>query len=555
MIIGIDVGGTHTDGVLLKRAADSDRRYIVVKTAKVHTERGNLLNSIFNILDRLTGTEEKRQIRRVVLSTTLAVNTILEEKYDPVALILIPGPGVNYESLKYGEENIILSAYINHRGKEVKGLSGNEIQEGLAYLSSRGIKNLAVVGKFSIRNPEQEKKVIEMARNSKYNFRAITAGHRLSGRLNFPRRVVTAYFNTAVTAIYEDFTRAVKEALEERGIEAGVFVLKCDGGTLPLDQSLQVPVQTVNSGPAASIMGTMALSRMKDRNDTAVVVDIGGTTTDIGLFIKGEPAFMPEGIEIDGCPTLVRGLFTVSIPIGGDSRIRIENGKLQIGPDRSGPAAAFGGPAPTPTDAFFILEHLHGNSAALSDHDIEASRRALSGLLGELDRREYRHNLGEYGRNKEGDILILARIIVELMTDKIVNRIRGILDRLQNRPVYTISELLRGAEIKPQTLLAMGGPAEVLLPLLAQKLQYRAELVPYPEVANAIGAAIASPTLTTTVRVDTASSYLDIVEEGIHRRLDAGEDYDLEEVEELARSWTRKRAKDENAEVEITEKE
>lgn len=102
MIIGIDVGGTHTDGVLLKRGgkSNSDRRYSIVKTAKVHTDKDNLLSSIINIIDSLTTTEENKQIRRVVLSTTLAVNTILEEKHDPVALILIPGPGVNYEAYK-----------------------------------------------------------------------------------------------------------------------------------------------------------------------------------------------------------------------------------------------------------------------------------------------------------------------------------------------------------------------------------------------------------------------------------------------------------------------
>jgi len=294
---------------------------------------------------------------------------------------------------------------------------------------------------------------------------------------------------------------------------------------------------------------------MKHRNDTAVVVDIGGTTTDIGLFIKGEPAFMPDGIEINGLSTLVRGLYTVSIPLGGDSQVRIEDGRLKIGPERKGQAAAFGGSAPTPTDALLILEYLQRNSATVYGFDIDASRKALSSLLQEMDKGEYCQYFEKYAQNREGDLFVLAQIIVDLMTDKIVDTIRGILDRLQNQPVYTISELLRGTEIVPEVLLAMGGPAEALVQLLAEKLQYRAELVPYPEVANAIGAAIARPTLTTTVRVDTASSYLDIVEAGIHRQLNVGEDYDLEEVEELARVWTRKRAENEKAEIEITDRE
>lgn len=556
MIIGIDVGGTHTDGVLLERGlSNKNSGYNILKTAKVVTQRNNLMNSIISILDRLVVDEDKSEIRRIVLSTTLAINTILEEKYDPVGLILIPGPGVNYKYLKYGEENIILSGYINHRGKEVKTLSPEEINKGLEYLNSSEIHHIAVVGKFSIRNPEQEKKVIEIIKDSKYNFKTITAGHRLSGRLNFPRRVVTAYFNTAVVSIYEDFIEAVNKALQERGICAEVFVLKCDGGTLPLEKSLKVPVQTVNSGPAASIMGTMALSRINHRDDTAVIVDIGGTTTDIGLFINGEPAFMPDGIEINGLPTLVRGLYTVSIPIGGDSQIRIEDGILTIGPDREGPAVAFGGSAPTPTDALLFLEYFQRKRAVEKGINIEASRKALSSLFLELNKDEYRQYFKKCNHTREGELYTLSQLIVDLMADKIVNTIRGILKRLQNQPVYTISELLAGTEIVPKVLLAMGGPAEALVQLLAEKLQYRPELVPYPEVANAIGAAIARPTLTTTVRIDTATSYLDIVEAGIHRQLSAGENYDLEEVEELARAWTRKRAENKDAEVEITDRE
>src|SRR5690606_20799237 len=125
----------------------------------------------------------------------------------------------------------------------------------------------------------------------------------------------------------------------------------------------------------------------------------------------------------------------------------------------------------------------------------------------------------------------------------------------ENKPVYTISELLAGIEINPKVLLAMGGPAKGLSPLLAEKLGYREELVPYAKVANAVGAALARPTLQTTVRVDTAASYLNIVEAGVHRKLKPGERYELEDVEELAITWTRKRAEDEAAAVEITERE
>lgn len=558
MIVGIDVGGTHTDGVLIKSKTGSraEDDYEIFSTSKVVTDQADLMGSIVNALDNLICGEENKEIKRIVLSTTLATNAILEEKYDPVGLILIPGPGLNPEYLKYGDDNFILSGYINHRGHQVKSLDEDEVFKGLGQLESHDIKNVGVIGKFSIRNPEQEEKVIEIINDNSYSFQVVTAGHQLSGRLNFPRRVVTAYFNSAVTPLHQGFIKAIKEALKARKIKAEVFLLKCDGGTIPLEKSVGVPVQTVNSGPAASIMGVMTLGQVGQQKETAISLDIGGTTTDIGLFIDGEPVFMPEGIAINGLPTLVRGLYSVSIPLGGDSQISVEKGCLQIGPQRSGPAAACGGPAPTPTDALLILGYIGDDQDYEKNFDLEAARQSLSSLSTKLNPLAYKGYLRRAGVNKDMlSVDILAEIIIDQMTDTIVRKIREILHSLENRPVYTISELLNGSVINPQLLLGMGGPAKALVKILAKKLRYQAELIPYAKVANAIGAAFARPTLGTTVRVDTATAYLDVVEAGIHRRLRNGEVFNIYKAEELAVDWTRKRAENQKIVVEITDKE
>lgn len=552
MIIGIDVGGTHTDGVLLAgEKSPAGVRHEIIATSKVRTKKDNLMSSILEALDVLLIAAGKTEIRRIVLSTTLAANVIVEEKYDPVGLILIPGPGLNPEHLLIGEENLLLSGYINHRGKEVKGLDREELLQGLDKMRERDIRNLAIVSKFSTRNPGLEEEILEFIREKGYPFENITVGHQLSGRLSFPRRVFTAYFNTAIMAVYRDFVSAVKKALAERNLDTEVYILKCDGGTVSLDRVMVAPIETVNSGPAASIMGTMAMSRVHLTKETAIALDIGGTTTDIGLFINGEPVFMPEGIEINGLPSLIRGLYSLSLPLGGDSRISVVEGRIKIGPERDGPAAAFGGPSPTPTDALLVLGYLQEDPAYEASADLQAARGALAQLAGELDPVGY----GSFWQDGEFNLTGFARNIIDLMLESIVGTIREILARLENKPVYTISELLAGIEINPKVLLAMGGPAKGLSPLLAEKLGYREELVPYAKVANAVGAALARPTLQTTVRVDTAASYLNIVEAGVHRKLKPGERYELEDVEELAITWTRKRAEDEAAAVEITERE
>lgn len=539
MILGIDVGGTHTDGVLVnKEISGSELQYKIESTKKVVTDHNNLKNSVLKIIDKLTGNINNRNIERVVLSTTLVTNVIYEDKYDPVGLILIPGPGLNPEYFKYGEENYILDGYIDHRGNEVKSISRKEVKKALEKFKEKDINKIAVVGKFSVRNPVQENKIKKIIENENYNFKTVTLGHKLSGNLNFNRRIITAYYNTAVSTVHQNFINSIKKSLEERNIEAEIYLLKADGGTIAIDKSQNIPIKTVNSGPAASIMGTMAL---KENDNTGVAIDIGGTTTDIGLFIKGEPAFMPKGIKINGYPTLIRGLYSVSIPVGGDSEIDINNGKINIGPKRKGPAAALGGPVSTPTDALIVLEQIKKDKNNSVDFDIKKAQSALISLKEDTKYEKY-------------DLKKFAEIIVEKVAKIIKNTIINILEKMKNKPVYTISELLENPEIKPEFLIGIGGPASSIVEIIAEKLNYSPQIPVHSKVANALGVAFSHPTLETTVRADTARGKLNIVEAGIHRNIK--DDYfDINKAEKLAKEWTIKRFGNEEYPVEIISRE
>jgi len=119
-----------------------------------------------------------------------------------------------------------------------------------------------------------------------------------------------------------------------------IYVLKADGGTMTLEASLNSPGQTILSGPAASVMGSVPYA---SREDETLVLDIGGTTTDMAVLVRGVPLLDPLGIELGGYKTLIRSLKTHSVAIGGDSVVRFVDGHLQVGPDRQGPAMAYGG--------------------------------------------------------------------------------------------------------------------------------------------------------------------------------------------------------------------
>ena len=545
MFIGIDVGGTHTDGVLIR---EENSEYKVDSTEKVLTDHDNLKNSILELTDRLTADIENKNIRRLVLSTTLVTNLIYENKYDPVGLLLIPGPGLNPDYFKYGEENIILDGYIDHRGKIVREPETEEIRKALETFEEKEIKNLAVVSKFSVRNPSLEEKVKEVIAEEDYNFKNISLGYKLSGSLNFHRRIITAYFNTAVIGTQKNFIDSIKSSLKARNIDSELYLLKCDGGTTNLNDSLDIPIETVNSGPAASIMGTKLFNK---RSKTGIAIDIGGTTTDFGIFINGDPVFKPRGIEIADHPTLIRGLFSQSLALGGDSEVHVENGKIKIGPQRKGAAAALGGPAPTPTDALLILGKIENDKEQNLDFDSKRAEKALESLKEEIDEANYKSYLQN---NQQLNPEITAKIIVDKIAQMIKDKVNSIIKSLKNKPVYTINELLESPEINAEYLIGIGGPAASITKIIADKLNLEAIVPEHSKVANAVGAALAHPTIETTVRADTARGWLDIVEADIHRKI-KDKNFDLEDARELAKKWTLKRFSESSYPVEIISEE
>ena len=171
---------------------------------------------------------------------------------------------------------------------------------------------------------------------------------QLGGALNFPRRVATAYFNCAVWRLYNQFATAVERALAGMGLgHVKVNMLKADGGTMPLPRSRRMPVQSIFSGPAASVMGIIALT---DIFHDSVILDIGGTTTDIAIFADGAPLIEREGIAIGSHPTLVPALKVLSIGIGGDSAISVSRSSatVRVGPQPARPVRVPGRPAPHP---------------------------------------------------------------------------------------------------------------------------------------------------------------------------------------------------------------
>jgi N-methylhydantoinase A len=477
MILGIDVGGTHTDAVLIEN-------FQLIKKVKVLTNQTNIMASLLETANLLISDENINHIERIVLSTTISTNAIVQNKINRVAMILLSGPGLSPATLNLGEDAYFAKGYVNHRGIPVHGLSRRQLAHISHEISAKQIKHIGIVGKFSSRNPQQELDTAELLQEPS---RMMFLGHTLSGQLGFPRRIATTYLNAAIHDIYRGFVQDVQKFIEKIGVNIPVYILKADGGTMLLNQSLACPVQTIHSGPAAGIMGVLATASIKE---DAVALDIGGTTTDISVFADGVPLLEPYGVTINGRKTLIRGLYTKSIGVGGDSVVKVEKGHIIIGPQREGPAFALGGPFPTPTDAM-IVEGIvdFGNPSKARD--------AIARIAGLLNM----------------DVQDAAHAVVEKMAAMIAGNVRKILAEINNKPVYTIHELLEGKIIQPKMLCVAGGPAAVA-PVIARNLGYPYSIPEHSEVANALGVALSRTTAEITILADTEKEELIICEEG-----------------------------------------
>lgn len=504
MLLGIDVGGTFTDAVIVAAGR-------IVATAKAPTTHEDLLDGILAALDAVIADVDRQAITRVALSTTLVTNALVTKQTEPVALLLLPGPGMAVGE-QYPVQPLVLRGSIDHRGREVQAPSEAEVRQAALTLSD--YRCAAVVGKFAVRNPAHELVVRDWLQRYAPHLDYIAMGHAVSGSLNFPRRAVSAYFNAATWRRFGQFAAAVEQAMARRQITAPVYVLKADGGTMPLAVAENFPVETIFTGPAASVLGIVALTAVKENS---VALDIGGTTTDISLWRQGLPLFASRGAYIDRYATQVRAFDVKSVGIGGDSWVRREGDTLLVGPQRQGAAAAVGGTAPTVTDAMLV-----------------------AGLINYGDRQRAMAALAPLCQSGETP-LQLAQTVVQIAVDRIVHAVQEMIQRRAAEPVYRVEDIVYEETFVPATVIGVGGAAAGLAPAVARALHCQVVLPAYGMVANAVGAAVARPTIAVTVRADTAQGWYTVTEEGLREKLPRGR-MDATALRQLAEQYLARRA-------------
>ncbi|WP_298685840.1 hydantoinase/oxoprolinase family protein [uncultured Methanomethylovorans sp.] len=317
--LGIDAGGTYTDAVLVR---DTDGS--IVATSKALTTYPDLIIGIRDAIDGLR-TDDLDKVSLVSVSTTLATNTVLEGTGSPVALILVgdhPTKGT-YPAKHY----IVVSGGHTFDGEETTPLDIDTVKD-FALRVKGSVSAFAVSSFFSIRNPEHELAIRDIVNET--TGLPVACGHELSQDLGAYERAVTAALNAQLLPICRSFISSMIEEIKRREIKARLIMLKCDGTVIGINEALKKPIESIFSGPAASLVGASYLCNL----DTCTVVDVGGTSTDVSNVIKGVPELTDTGAVVGGWKTRVRATRMETSALGGDSQVWVKSKHIFIGPRR-----------------------------------------------------------------------------------------------------------------------------------------------------------------------------------------------------------------------------
>jgi N-methylhydantoinase A/oxoprolinase/acetone carboxylase beta subunit len=335
-LIGIDTGGTYTDAAVIDQ-----KNHTILASAKALTTKGDLSIGVNEAMSEALSQVVAKDISLVSVSTTLATNAVVEGHGSTVAVILIgfdaamvektgiakAFPGIHIASLAGGHD---------HNGDEREALDVSGLQEFVKTVA-REVSAFAIAASFAVRNSAHEK----LARDVIGELSALpcTMSSELSSALDAPRRALTAVLNARLISRVTQLIEAVAHAMTGLGISCPLMIVKGDGTLARADTIAARPIETVLSGPAASLVGAKWLSGLDD----FIMSDMGGTTTDIGILTKGKPRVAEQGAEVGGWRTMVKAIDVKTIGLGGDSEVQVGfDGALSVGPQRAVPVSLIG---------------------------------------------------------------------------------------------------------------------------------------------------------------------------------------------------------------------
>lgn len=383
LLLGVDTGGTYTDAVLIRDEIE------VIASAKALTTRTDLalgIGSAVRAVLAQTGIAAG-DVAMASLSTTLATNALVEGQGGRVGLVYIGFDARDLEThglaeALRGDPALMLAGGHNHAGGEAVPLDIATLEAWLE--TEQAVSAYAVAGLFATRNPAHENRVAKLI--EEMTGRPVSCSHHLSARLNGPKRALTALLNARLIGLTHRLIGRAEDVLRDIGITAPLMVVRGDGALMSAAQAKARPIETILSGPAASIVGARWLTGASE----ALVSDIGGTTTDVAVLRGGKPAIDPNGAQVGPYRTMVEAVAMRTFGLGGDSEVQVVAdgliGAIRLGPRRVLPVSLLATDAP---DVVHEALEAQLRSAVPGEHDARFVR-AVAGMdaagLSERDR-------------------------------------------------------------------------------------------------------------------------------------------------------------------------
>jgi N-methylhydantoinase A/oxoprolinase/acetone carboxylase beta subunit len=323
--IGVDTGGTFTDAVLLDL-----KDHKVLKSSKHPTTHHRLLDGIFAAMTDVLSDVDYQKIKKIAFSTTLATNAVVENRGAGVGLLIIG-------HMKSIDLPVVSVRYIDgghdHMGREVKPLELEKLVDAITEVKGH-VDTYVVAAAMSIENPIHEQvaaKAIELADNC-----PVFCSHQVSQKPGIAQRAATAVMHARLMPVIKEFVTNVQHLPDTQSPMAKMQMIRGDASSMDLDKAVFQAANTVASGPAA----TAAYGAAAVPSGRVLVVDVGGTTTDMALVENGQPHIATDGGLIGGLQTHIDTVDTDTVGIGGDSLVKINRfGKIELGPGRVHPLA------------------------------------------------------------------------------------------------------------------------------------------------------------------------------------------------------------------------
>ena len=577
LAIGVDTGGTYTDAAVVDLV---DRR--VIAAAKALTTRGDLSIGVGEAISAAIGhpsvADSVGRIELICMSTTLATNAVVEGHGDSVGAILIgfDDAMVERSGIRAAFPDlpiVVIGGGHDYDGSERRALDIAALRNALACMR---VDAFAVASLFAVRNPSHEHAARRLITDA--TDRPVTISTELSSALDSPRRALTAVINARLLARISGLIEAVRRAMDDLAISCPLMVVKGDATVASAESVARRPIETVLSGPAASLVGAAWLAGVTD----AIVCDIGGTTTDIGIVTGGRPAVQDHGATVAGRRTMVRSVGVTTIGLGGDSEVLIAaDGTVALSTNRviplsqlatqypavlahlersttntdrpwfppqylvlpAGSSPRFG---PQPAAEQQILDAVAAAPVAL--REVAISSRLLRAVArlernGHVQRSAFTptdaaHVLGLQS-NWSGRAAQLSALLVTrdgattaefcryVYNAVVTASTRAVLETALGHPIEagsTLDDVSAGARGAGHArvsvaldiaLVAVGGPAEVFYRDVGRRLGAEVVIPRHAEVANAVGAAVGNVARRLSVTVSVTSG-------GFHVHLPAG---------------------------------